>query len=149
MFTAERINQESDRTRFELIQNSWHFFKPLWYRGLGWGGIEYYNSTFHIYNKTSTVPNLHNWILEILFSCGIFIFLLYMWVYVRTTWSAAKLLLFGDNGTQNKIATLALVITMFSFVAISIASSSFISDEWFWSVWALTFAIYAFLMRKK
>lgn len=150
----------SDAVRLGVVRNAWLFYKPVWYRGLGWGGIDYYNLQYPVYT-VGDVPHLHNWFLEIWFSCGLFVFLYYMWVYLRT-WRENLLLVVktgrwrvagdperGGNpcdpsgrpcAGRGDVWRAGLVVAVMSgFVALSVSSSSFVPSQWFWTVGALGF----------
>lgn len=137
------IEAHSDAVRIGVVRNVWVFFKPVWYRGLGWGGVDYYNLQYPVYT-TGGVPHLHNWFLELLFSCGLFVFAFYAWVYIRTWWHGLRLAVEG-RGRSVKPAVwraIILVAVLSGFTAVSLAASSFVPDQWFWTVWALCYGLY-------
>ncbi len=145
------VEAHSDAVRLGVVRNAWLFFKPVWYRGLGWGGVDHYNLQYPLL-AVGDVPHLHNWFLELGFSCGLFVLLYYMWVYVRTWWEnlrrvvkAGRLPVTGDpqggrfSGRPDVWQAAVVVATLSGFLAISIASSSFVPAQWFWAVGALGF----------
>nr|MDE7150126.1 hypothetical protein [Bacteroidales bacterium] len=127
----------------------------VWYRGLGWGGVDYYNLQYPVYT-VGDVPHLHSWFLEILFACGLFVFCFYGWVYVRTWWVNLRLVVEAgrhfrdasglcggavfDAGRVTAVRqAVVATATLSGFVALSMASSSFVPAQWFWAVGALGF----------
>lgn len=149
------IEAHSDAVRMGVARNAWAFFRPVWYRGLGWGGVDYYNLQYPVYT-VGDVPHLHNWFLELLFSCGLFVFALYAWIYIRTWWRCLRLAVSGRptgglRGFTVKPAVwqaIVLVAVLSGFAAVSLAASSFVPDQWFWAVWALWFGA-AGIMEKR
>ena len=142
------IEAHSDAVRMGVVRNAWLFFKPVWYRGLGWGGIDYYNMQYPVYT-VGDVPHLHNWFLELLFGCGLLLFVFYAWVYIRTWWHCLRFAVCGrrvgeGRGLSVKPAVwraIILVAVLSGFTAVSLAASSFVPDQWFWAVWALCFGV--------
>lgn len=132
---ADKV-EHSDAVRLGVIRNAWLFFKPVWYRGLGWGSVDYYNIHYPVYT-VGVVPHLHNWFLEILFSCGLFVFLVYACLYVRAWGRGVRVAVRGGTVAWRPAAVGVAVLS--GFVAVSLASSSFVADQWFWVVWALVF----------
>lgn len=148
------VEAHSDAVRLGVARNAWLFFKPVWYRGLGWGGLDYYNLQYPVYT-VGDVPHLHNWFLEILFACGLFVFCFYGWVYVRTWWVNLRLVVKAGRrsvscdpcepsgrrliGWPAVWRAAVVVATLSGFAALSIAASSFVPDQWFWAVGALGF----------
>lgn len=125
----------SDAVRMGVVRNAWLFYKPVWYRGLGWGGVDYYNTQYPIYT-IDDMPHLHNWFLELLFNCGLFVFGFYAWVYVRTWWRGLRLTV-----TARSWESVITVAVLSGFVVLSIASSSFVGHQWFWVIGALGFSV--------
>lgn len=140
------IEMHSDAVRLGVMRNAWAFFKPVWYRGLGWGGIDYYNLQYPLYT-VGDVPHLHNWFLELLFSCGLFVFAFYAWLYIRTWWRSLRFVVHSRRGrsgcglsVQPAVGQAIILVTVLSgFTAVSLAASSFVPAQWFWAVWALCF----------
>lgn len=142
---ADKVGN-SDDVRMGLIRNAWWFFKPVWYRGLGWGGIDYHNIQYPIC-LVDDVPNLHNWFLEILFSGGVGVFALYLWVYIKTVWQAwGKVRVEGrlNQGCRSVSGAswqaMLILASLAAFVALSLASSSLVPSQWFWAVGGIGFA---------
>ena len=125
----------SDAVRMGVVRNAWQFFKPVWYRGLGWGGVDYYNLQYPICT-VDDMPHLHNWFLELLFNCGLFIFGFYAWVYIRTWWRGVRL-----TAARHAWESIIVVAVLSGFVVLSLASSSFVGHQWFWTVGALGFSV--------
>lgn len=125
----------SDAARMGLVRNAWLFYKPVWYRGLGWCGVDYYNSQYPIYT-IDDMPHLHNWFLELLFNCGLFVFGFYAWVYIRTWWRGLCL-----SVARHAWEAVITVAVLSGFVVLSIASSSFVGHQWFWVIGALGFSV--------
>lgn len=140
------IEAHSDAVRIGVARNAWAFFKPVWYRGLGWGGVDYYNLQYPLYT-VGDVPHLHNWFWELLFSCGLFVFALYIFLYIRVWWHGLRLAVggrhtVGGRGLMVKPAVwqaIILVAVLSGFTAVSLAASSFVPDQWFWAAGALCF----------
>lgn len=125
----------SDAVRMGVVRNAWLFYKSVWYRGLGWSGADYYNMQYPIYT-IDDMPHLHNWFLEILFNCGLFVFAFYAWVYVRTWWRSLRLTV-----TRRSWEAILVVAVLSGFVVLSLASSSFVGHQWFWMIGALGFSV--------
>ncbi|MDE6516061.1 MAG: O-antigen ligase family protein [Bacteroidales bacterium] len=140
------VEAHSDAVRMGVARNAWVFFKPVWFRGLGWGGVDYYNLQYPVYT-VGDVPHLHNWFLELLFSCGLFVFVFYAWVYIRTWWRCLQVAVSGrQSGNGRGLVVkptvwqaVVFVAVLSGFTAVSLAASSFVPDQWFWAVWALCF----------
>ncbi|MDE6308121.1 MAG: O-antigen ligase family protein, partial [Bacteroidales bacterium] len=133
----------SDAVRMGVVRNAWLFYKPVWYRGLGWGGVDYYNIQYPVYT-IDAMPHLHNWFLEILFNCGLFVFGFYAWVYMRTWWQGVRLTV-----TRRSWESIIVVAVLSGFVVLSIASSSFVGHQWFWGVGALGFGVAGIALSDK
>lgn len=125
----------SDAVRMGVVRNAWLFYKPVWYRGLGWSGVDYYNLQYPIYT-IDDMPHLHNWFLELLFNCGLFVFGFYAWVYIRTWWRALRL-----TAARHAWESVIVVAVLSGFVVLSLASSSFVGHQWFWVTGALGFSV--------
>lgn len=132
------INRDtgSDLIRINLIKNGLVFLYDTYFMGVGLGHIEYHMST-HAINATYGIINIHNWWMEILVSSGIFIFIFYLIIYIRSLW---KLFLMSRVSKDND--TIIISICFFCFLIAFILgamgpSSLMISSEWLWPIMAL------------
>jgi teichuronic acid biosynthesis protein TuaE len=125
----------SDQVRLNLIKNGLLFLVNSLFMGVGLGNIEYYMSTKAMY-FTSYITNIHNWWMEILVSSGIFIFILYVIIYIKSLWklldmSLAKM----DKDVMN--ISICFFCFLISFIIGSIGSSSLMNSEWLWPIMAI------------
>ena len=128
----------SDSVRLNLIKNGLIFLKAHLFMGCGLGNIEHYMAAYNIYN-THGITNIHNWWMEILVSCGIFVFLGYCWFY----FSLLRNMILVVNNTLNKnIFALAYpyMCFLFAFIVASVSASSNLGVDVIWTYFAIIVA---------
>jgi len=137
--TLVRINitntYGSDFIRINLIKNGFIFLMNTFFLGVGLGNIEYHMAHYGIY-FTGTISNIHNWWMEILVSSGIFVFILYLIIYLKTL----GLLFFASLENTNKkqyYLSIYFFCFLISFSFGSIGPSSLIQNEWIWPIFAV------------
>lgn len=129
------LSHGGDQIRVNLIKNGLKFLVNSMLLGVGLGNIEYYMTGNDLY-PTGHVVNIHNWWMEILVSSGIFIFLLYIFVYAK---GMIRVYFLSLTKKDREIASLAAFFLCFlggSLIA-SIGSSSLMIAEWFLPVMAV------------
>ena len=131
----------SDYLRQNLIFNGFAFLYDSLFLGVGLGNIEFYMKFKSLYD-VGTITNIHFWWMEILVSSGIFIFLFYLFIYLKTfvkSVNKINLNLSDDLFWINVVfASLQL-----GFIFASIGPSSLIGCEWFWPLLDLTYKVEA------
>lgn len=120
----------SNEVRTNLIFNGLHFLTQdtNFLFGIGAGNNEYYLKNYSIYS-INNIYNFHNFWLDILVEYGIFIFIGFICVYGIL---CKKLY----NKIDDKVSKIYLFFLM-SFIIASISSSSIITREWLWIIFAI------------
>jgi len=126
----------SDMTRINLIKNGFHFLMNTFFMGVGLGNIEYHMA-HHALFPTGSITNIHNWWMEILVSSGIFVFIFYMYVYLKNLKRLFKYSLFNYDKDMQYISTVFFSFLAAFFIA-SVGSSSLMYNEWIWPLMAIT-----------
>lgn len=129
----------SDTIRIDLIKNGWIFLINSAFCGVGLGNIEYHMLHNAVYNTGGTL-NIHNWWMEVLVSSGIFVFIWYISVYLRTYRFFIKKMRDKRNKQCYYIVRMG-VMMMSVFIIGSISSSSIFPMEWIWALFAVLFAL--------
>lgn len=125
----------SDQIRVNLIKNGLQFLKSSFFLGVGLGNIEYYMASDPEF-FTNNIVNIHNWWLEILVSSGIIVFILYIWIYLRSLWKLLNMSILNSDRDILNISA-CFFCFLFTFLIGAIGSSSLIPSEWLWPVMAL------------
>lgn len=127
-------SKSSDSERLLLIKNGLHFVTDTFGLGVGAGNIGYWLSNYAPYKVT--VPQMHNWFIEIFSAYGVLIFISYIIFYVG---NIKKLLNYSIHISCKKISIIAKCMAVFliSYIIGGISSGSNFLYFWIWSFWAL------------
>lgn len=129
----------SDLVRSNLIINGFQLLVDSYYLGVGLGNIEIgMNSRDLIF--TFGVTSIHNWWMELLVSSGIFIFILYIYFYVKTLKIFFRISVISVDKTESRLNRVGFSF-MISFVAASVGPSSLLPTEWFWALFGLMMCV--------
>lgn len=129
------FSKGSDQTRVHLLKNGMIFLANSMLLGVGLGNIEYHMAVNGSY-FTGEITNIHNWWMEILVSSGIFIFIFYIFVYIKSMIRIYYLSLTKKDKEIRDIATFFLCF-LGAFIISAIGSSSLMIAEWFWPIMAV------------
>ena len=124
--------------RKNLILNGMVFLRETYFMGVGAGNSSYYMLTKNIF-PTWGILNMHNWWLEILIDYGVIIFCGYVHFYIRMICDNIKIyrvLNITDKYSVRGIA-FSFVGFLIAYSFASISSSSNLSNEFIWIVFAL------------
>lgn len=124
----------SNEVRTNLIFNGLYFLTQDYNLifGIGSGNNRYYLENYSIYS-INNIYNFHNLWLDIVVEYGIFIFIGFISVYIIICKELYKIS--GDKFV-GKINTIYLFFLL-SFVIASISSSTIITREWLWIIFAM------------
>jgi teichuronic acid biosynthesis protein TuaE len=125
----------SDATRINLIKNGLHFLINTVFLGVGLGNIEYHIAHDANY-QTGGITNIHNWWMEILVSSGIFVFLFYMLVFLKSLKRLFNFSIYKFESDVQHLSGLFFCFLIAFFVA-SVGSSSLMNNEWIWPTMAV------------
>jgi len=135
-----RAKSGSIYIRENLIRNGLIYLKKYFYMGVGLGNIEFHMGINPIFD-VGKYRNIHNWWMEILVSSGLFIFIGYVYIYVKTSINLIEIYKnFKDK--DFKFLAISFFCYMIAFIVGSISSSTIIDVEWIWVFWAI---IYSFI----
>ncbi|MEA4871386.1 MAG: O-antigen ligase family protein [Synergistaceae bacterium] len=136
--TGINLEYGSDYVRINLIKNGLHFLLQNLLMGTGAGGIEHWMASEWIY-ETEGIINMHNWWMEILTAYGVFVFIGYLFFYVKLCFDMFKIYR-ATNNTKEMYLSLAMIGMLISFVISSVSSSSNIGDSSIWTFFAIAIA---------
>lgn len=126
--------------RINLIKNGFTLLLNSYGLGVGSGNIE----VLMLENAmlpTAGMSNLHNWWIEVLVSFGVFIFLIYLYAYVKCLIYEYKRMMVSDDKRIRRIH--GLIFTLLIVFAIAcISSSSINSYGWIWILYGCIISIY-------
>lgn len=137
----------SDGVRLGLIKNGLLFLKETVGFGVGAGNIEFWMDNYKVY-YTSTIRNMHNWWMEVLVGYGVFIFMGYIWTYLKMFKIFYKAYIKSDDKFI-RTTSLGLISLMSTFVVSSISSSSNIGTSWMWMLWGVVIAFVGYVENKR
>ena len=145
LFIVGSEEVRSDLIRQNLIQNGLMFLEDTYYFGVGIGNIEYYMEYFgELY--VGDIRNMHNWWIEILVSSGIFIFIIYLYQYLKYLKVLFKISKNTNNLDDMYISSCFCALLIGLFIGAVGPSSLFIS-EWFLPLFGLII-VYINLFKK-
>ncbi len=129
---------KSNDVRVNLIYNGLYFLSQgfNWLTGIGSGNTIYYLKNYSIYS-IDDIYNFHNFWLDIIVEYGLLIFIGFLITYFITCIKLYKKMKYKND----KISQ----IFFFFFVSFSIAcisSSSLLTREWLWIVFAMTISFF-------
>lgn len=128
----------SEFVRINLIRNGFEFLITTFGFGTGAGNIEYWMERYAVYN-VSAVYNIHNWWMEVLVSCGLFVFVGYVIFYVklmRSMWMRFR----KSRNRTDIVLSAGILGIMAAYIVAGISSSSNMNTEWLWVFWAIVIA---------
>lgn len=137
----------SDATRINLIKNGLYFLENSFFLGVGLGNIEYHMSHYGIYS-TGSITNIHNWWMEILVSSGIFVFIFYMFVYLKNLKRLYKFSSLKFDKDMQHLSTVFFCFLAAFFIA-SVGSSSLMYNEWIWPIMAIVMTFINLYTRQR
>lgn len=122
----------SETIRVNVIKSGFVYLAQSYGLGIGLGNIEYYLSTFKIF-PTRNVIRMHNWFMEILVTGGLTSFISYILAYGLMVYCLFQ----RRKHREYKYDCKALIAFIISFLLTSGISSSMVTIEWHWVVFAL------------
>ena len=128
----------SEFVRINLIRNGFEFLITTFGFGTGAGNIEYWMERYAVYN-VSAVYNIHNWWMEVLVSCGLFVFVGYVIFYVklmRSMWMRFR----KSRNRTDIVLSAGILSIMVAYIVGGVGSSSNMNTEWLWVFWAIVIA---------
>lgn len=128
----------SEFVRINLIRNGFEFLITTFGFGTGAGNIEYWMERYAVYN-VSAVYNIHNWWMEVLVSCGLFVFVGYVIFYVklmRSMWIRFR----KSRNRTDIVLSAGILSIMVAYIVGGVGSSSNMNTEWLWVFWAIAIA---------
>ena len=136
-FKPVKVATYSTQVRINLIFNAIEFLKPkgMLLRGVGAGNSGYYYKNYAIYGLNETYSP-HNFIIQILLDYGIFILLGISFVYLYIFFQLWKSVIKNKMMDNSSI----FIFFIFSIIIGSIASSTLLTQEWFWLILAIIIA---------
>ncbi len=147
MIIAQDGYISSEQIRVNVIKSGILYLARSWGLGIGIGNVEYYLSTFK-YFPTRKVIRMHNWFIEILVSGGILSFISYIAAYGLIIFCLFQ----RRRHLEYKNDCRGLIAFAVSFILTSGISSSMVTIEWHWVVFALMLSfikVSEMEMRKK
>lgn len=137
----------SDGVRLGLIKNGLLFLKETIGFGVGAGNIEFWMDNYKVY-YTGTIRNMHNWWMEVLVGYGVFIFMGYIWTYLKMFKVFYKAYIKSDDKFI-RTTSLGLISLMSAFVVSAISSSSNVGSSWMWMLWGVVIAFVGYVENKR
>lgn len=152
VFVSDKLNfnfaaSSSDGVRLGLIKNGLVFIKETTGFGVGAGNIEYWMQNYKVY-YTGRITNMHNWWMEVLVGYGVFIFMGYIWTYLKMFKVLYKTYIKSDERFI-RTTSLGLVSLMSAFIVSAISSSSNVGSPWMWMLWGVVIAFVGYVENKK
>ena len=135
----------SDGIRLGLIKNGLLFLKETIGFGVGAGNIEFWMDNYKVY-YTGTIRNMHNWWMEVLVGYGIFIFMGYIWTYLKM-FKAFYMAYIKSDDKFIRTTSLGLISLMSAFVVSAISSSSNVGSSWMWMLWGVVIAFVGYVEK--
>lgn len=123
----------SNEVRVNLIYNGLYFLRNGFnlLTGIGTGNTIYYLKNYSIFSIHNTY-SFHNFWLEILVEYGLVIFLLFLTQYIIICFKLFK------NGKKSIInISNVFLVFLLAFVLASVSSSSMLTREWLWIIFAI------------
>ena len=115
--------------------------------GVGAGNIEFWMDNYKAY-YTGTIRNMHNWWMEVLVGYGVFIFMGYIWTYLKMFKVFYKAYIKSDDKFI-RTTSLGLISLMSAFVVSFISSSSNMGTSWMWMLWGVVIAFVGYVENKR
>ena len=137
----------SDGVRVGLIKNGLLFLKETIGFGVGAGNIEFWMDNYKAY-YTGAIRNMHNWWMEVLVGYGVFIFMGYIWTYLKMFKVFYKTYIKSDDKFI-RTTSLGLISLMSAFVVSAISSSSNMGTSWMWMLWGVVIAFVGYVENKR
>ena len=154
VFCEALISSASEGTsiniRKNLILNGIYFLKETYFCGVGAGNSAYYMLTRTIF-PTWGIINMHNWWMEVLVDYGVIIFWGYISFYIRMIIENIKI--YRTYYTKDKSYIYGIAMSFVGFLIAysfaSISSSSNMSNEFVWIIFAIILAFLNVCRKQK
>ena len=149
-FVSDKLNFNfagtgSDGIRLGLIKNGLLFLKETIGFGVGAGNIEFWIENYKVY-YTGAIRNMHNWWMEVLVGYGVFIFMGYIWTYLKM-FKAFYMAYIKSDDKFIRTTSLGLISLMSAFVVSAISSSSNVGSSWMWMLWGVVIAFVGYVEK--